>query len=77
MLRLKRCCCGVILVGLLGLLMVGCTVIPAYEQGHLAKPQMQFSDSSALAYESKLVSGLEPGTDTTGGASASGCTACQ
>lgn len=58
-------------------LLSGCASIPAYKQQHLSKPGMTFSDSPAANTDSTLTAQMEPGSQTSGGAQASGCTACR
>ncbi|MBD5780279.1 hypothetical protein IEN85_12320 [Pelagicoccus sp. NFK12] len=60
-----------------GLLVAGCQTVPAYQQQHLSKPGMTFSDSLVEDSQTKLTAQIEPGSQTSGGAQASGCSACR
>lgn len=60
-----------------GLLVSGCQTVPAYQQQHLSKPGMTFSDSLVESPQSNLTAQIEPGSQTSGGAQASGCSACR
>ncbi len=55
----------------------GCKAIPVNQQGLVSKPNMTFSDSPVFAYQSNVLTQVEPGTAGSGGAQAAGCTACQ
>lgn len=58
-------------------LMAGCANPSLSDQANLSRPGMVFAESPAYSAQPDLLSSIEPGTDTRGGASASGCTACQ
>lgn len=69
---------GAVSIALTGMgLLTGCAHPTISDQAQLSRPGMTYSDSPALADSGSLLSRLEPGTDNRGGASASGCTACQ
>ncbi len=55
----------------------GCQSVPVMEQRLVSKPNMVFSDSPVFAYQSPVMSQIEPGLALSGGAQAAGCTACQ
>lgn len=57
--------------------LMGCKAIPLNQQGLVSKPNMTFSDSPVFAYQSNVLTQVEPGTAGSGGAQAAGCTACQ
>ncbi|EDY84420.1 hypothetical protein VDG1235_4051 [Verrucomicrobiia bacterium DG1235] len=59
------------------LVLAGCSTVPAYQQQHLSKPGMTFSDSLVETTQASLTSQMEPGAETSGGAQASGCSACR
>lgn len=59
------------------LLAAGCTSVPAYQQQYLSKAGMTFSDSLVESPASQLNAQVEPGSQTSGGAQASGCSACR
>ncbi|NDV63319.1 hypothetical protein G0Q06_12710 [Puniceicoccales bacterium CK1056] len=59
------------------LLISGCASPSISDQAQLSRSAMLFSDSPALAGSAELISTIEPGTDSRGGASASGCTVCR
>ncbi|MBC2604798.1 hypothetical protein [Pelagicoccus albus] len=58
-------------------LLAGCTSVPAYEQQHVSKTGMLFSDSLIGNNAPSLTAQTEPGTQTSGGAQGSGCSACR
>lgn len=58
-------------------LFAGCASVPAYKQQYVSKAGMTFSDSMVHAADSSLTAQMEPGSQTSGGAQASGCTACR
>ena len=60
-----------------GLASSGCKAVPIMEQRLVSKPNMVFSDSPVFAYQSRVVSQIEPGSAMSGGAQAAGCTACR
>ena len=55
----------------------GCTNVSVTQQRLLSKPNMVFSDSSVFDYGATAYAYVEPGTSSSGGAQASGCTACK
>lgn len=55
----------------------GCHSVPVGEQGRLSKPNMIFADTAVFGYDSGLVTQVEPGAATSGGAQAAGCTSCK
>jgi hypothetical protein len=57
--------------------LMGCKAIPLNDQGLVSKPNMIFSDSPVFAYQSNVLTQIEPGTAGSGGAPVAGCTACQ
>ena len=57
--------------------LIGCKAVPLNQQGLVSKPNMTFSDSPVFAYQSNVLTQVEPGTAGSGGAQAAGCTACQ
>lgn len=59
------------------LIAAGCKSVPVYEQTRLAEPQNQFAETHAYRFQSPILSSLEPGTATSGGGVASGCTSCR
>jgi hypothetical protein len=61
----------------LALGLAGCGHVPVSEQGLVAKPNMQFSDSATFAYTSRLSPQTEPGSAFSGGAQNAGCTSCK
>lgn len=58
-------------------LLAGCQSVPAYQQQHLSKPGMTYSDSLVETATPSLTAQIEPGSQTSGGAQASGCSACR
>ncbi|WP_309021479.1 hypothetical protein [Pelagicoccus sp. SDUM812002] len=58
-------------------LISGCQIVPAYKQQHVSKAGMTFSESLVENSESSLTAQVEPGSQASGGAQASGCTACR
>lgn len=61
----------------LALAFSSCTSIPAYKQQLVSKAGMTFSDSLVENAQSSLTPQVEPGSDSSGGAQASGCSACR
>ncbi len=59
------------------LVLSACTSVPAYKQQYVSKPGMTFSDSLVEGEADLLPSQLEPGSQTSGGSQASGCSACR
>ena len=55
----------------------GCSTVELHEQGLVSKPNMLFADSSVYSYQSKILFQLEPGSSSSGGAKAAGCTSCR
>ena len=68
---------GMAAVGLLALLAGGCASVGPERQRLVSKPNMQFSRLVAFSYSSKLMSQIQPGLATSGGAQASTCTTCK
>lgn len=64
-------------VALIALAVTGCANIPAYKQEHVSKAGMTFGDSLVANANSRLNAQVEPGSSESGGAQASGCTACR
>ena len=54
-----------------------CKTVAVNEQRLLSKPNMTFSDSYAFSYQPRLVVQVEPGSASSGGAQAAGCTSCK
>lgn len=69
--------CGCVAAALACFWLMGCKAIPLNQQGLVSKPNMTFSDSPVFAYQSNVLTQVEPGTAGSGGAQAAGCTACQ
>ncbi len=65
------------LLGLAALAASGCSTVPVYQQGHVSKSGMTFSDNPTETDSINLISQLEPGSAISGGAQAAGCTACR
>ena len=59
------------------LLLAGCAAVPVHEQRLVSEPNMQFSRSTITSYDSRVLSQLQPGRLTTGGAQVSTCTLCR
>ena len=59
------------------LLCPGCTAVGPQQQRLVSKPNMVFSESPVFTYTDKLLPQTEPGSATTGGLQASGCTSCK
>ena len=55
----------------------GCNTVAVSEQRLLSKPNMTFSDSYAFSYQPRLTVQTEPGSASSGGAQAAGCTSCK
>ncbi|HJN81734.1 MAG TPA: hypothetical protein QF478_03070 [Verrucomicrobiota bacterium] len=47
------------------------------EQRLVSKPNMLFSQSGVFIYQNRLIAQIEPGSATSGGAQAAGCTSCK
>lgn len=58
-------------------LLVGCSTIPIHEQGLATKPNMGFGDSLGSAFDSSVISQIEPGSGIGNGGQAAGCIACR
>jgi len=54
----------------------GCRTVPVDEQRLVSKPCMQFSDSPLLTPHPLLISLVETGRASAGGARPTGCSAC-
>lgn len=59
------------------ILFSGCKAVPLQDQRLVSKHNMTFSDSPVFSYQSSVLTQIEPGTASSGGAQAAGCTACQ
>ncbi len=66
-----------VLLAAFGLLSSGCTAVPVAEQRLVSRYNMVFSDSPVFSWQSSMLSQTEPGSASSGGALAAGCTACQ
>jgi len=55
----------------------GCRSVPPSEQARVAKPNMVFAEGAAFAERGALQSQIEPGSTSTGGGQAAGCTSCK
>ncbi len=55
----------------------GCTSVPVAEQRLVSRYNMVFSDSPVFSWQSTMLAQTEPGSASSGGAQAAGCTACQ
>lgn len=55
----------------------GCKTVAVNEQRLLSKPTMTFSDSFTYSYQPRLTVQVEPGSASSGGAQAAGCTSCK
>lgn len=66
-----------VLAALGAVVLSGCTTVPAYQQQFVSKTGMTFEDSLVDSQEPTLQAQLEPGVDSSGGAQASGCSACR
>jgi len=73
--KLSRACSLLLLAT--AILYTGCTSVPAYKQQHVSKAGMTFSDSLTGTNTPALTPQIEPGSQTSGGAQASGCSACR
>jgi len=59
---------------------VGCASVGRVgisEQRLVSKPNMQFSQSGVFVYQNWLIAQIEPGSATSGGGQAAGCTSCK
>jgi hypothetical protein len=54
----------------------GCTRVPAHRQRLVSKPNMQFSDSLVFGYQNRLLTQIESGSASFGGAQSAGCASC-
>ncbi len=59
------------------LVVTGCVKIPVAEHQDLSRPNMVFESQGAFASRPSTFSQMEPGSATSGGGQAAGCTACQ
>ena len=55
----------------------GCAQIPVAQQRHVAKSEMTFQASAGSHPGSNLIGQIEPGSASSGGAQAAGCTSCR
>jgi hypothetical protein len=55
----------------------GCASVAVYEQQHVSKSGMTFSENPVENDRVNLISQIEPGSAVSGGAQAAGCTACR
>ncbi|MDP7050387.1 MAG: hypothetical protein QF600_00530 [Verrucomicrobiota bacterium] len=67
---------------LIGLLVcgVGCASVGHVnisEQRLVSKPNMLFSANGVFVYQNRLIAQIEPGSATSGGGQAAGCTSCK
>ena len=69
--------CGMAAVGLVAWLAGGCSTVGPGQQRLVSKPNMQFSEAAVFSDASKLMSQIQPGLATSGGAQASTCTLCR
>lgn len=58
-------------------LAAGCRSIPVYEQRHVSKPAMRFSDAATWQTHGSTFSQLETGLAFSGGAQPTTCSACK
>jgi len=61
----------------LPLVVMGCVRIPVAEHQDLSRPNMIFESQGAFASRPSVFGQTEPGSATSGGGQAAGCTACQ
>ncbi len=59
------------------LLASGCAQVPVAQQRLVAKPEMTFQASAGSHPGSNLIGQIEPGSASSGGAQAAGCTSCR
>ncbi|MCF3649066.1 hypothetical protein [Synoicihabitans lomoniglobus] len=59
------------------LFLAGCGAVPLAQQRLVSKTEMTFERSAAGHPSSNLVSQIEPGLASSGGAQAAGCTSCR
>jgi len=64
---------GALLLGLAG----GCAQVPVAQQRLVAKTEMTFQSSAGSHPGSNLIGQIEPGSASSGGAQAAGCTSCR
>ena len=64
-----------LLVGSVGCGSVGQVSIS--DQRLVSKPNMLFSQSGVFDYQNRLIAQIEPGSATSGGGQAAGCTSCK
>ena len=67
---------------LFGLLVcgVGCASVGQVsisKQRLVSRPNMLFSDNGVFVYQNRLMAQIEPGSATSGGGQAAGCTSCK
>lgn len=74
--RSGRSACRCALLGAV-LLSTGCRAIPVYEQQHVSKSGMQFSETAIWQTQSATFSQLETGLAFSGGAQPTTCSACK
>lgn len=55
----------------------GCAQVPVAQQRHVAKSEMTFQASAGSHPGSNLIGQIEPGSASSGGAQAAGCTSCR
>ena len=59
---------------------VGCASggqVSISEQRLVSKPNMLFSQNGVFVYQNRLIAQIEPGSATSGGGQAAGCTSCK
>ena len=61
----------------LPLVVMGCVRIPVAEHQNLSRPNMIFESQGAFASRPSAFGQTEPGSASSGGGQAAGCTACQ
>jgi hypothetical protein len=68
---------NVIAIFILPLVAMGCVRIPVAQHQDLSRPNMTFESQGAFASRPAVFGQTEPGSATSGGGQAAGCTACQ
>lgn len=67
---------GFITIALLPLALTGCVRIPVSEHQDLSRRNMVFESQGAFASRAAIFGQTEPGSATSSGGQAAGCTAC-
>jgi hypothetical protein len=73
-------CLRVFILAFLGagaLASTGCVQVAVWDQRHVSKPGMIFSESAVLAAHPAALGQLEPGRAGAGGAQPVGCSSCR